>query len=121
MLNKDIKELQQAYSTILNEAIDPNSYSSAIAHGAVVAGAAAFAFWPKIREFFKPQEEKQIEKLMRGGNMKKIIDNFVKDPTNVDARKSLRNALESIETPSLSPNVINKIINKLASITPERI
>jgi len=120
MLNKDIKELQQAYSNILNETIDPNSYSDAIAHGVVAAGAVAVYYWPKIRNFFKPQEEKHIERLMREGNMKKVINNFIAKKTP-EARQALRKSLQGIQEPKLSDNTIDKVIDKLSSITPERV
>lgn len=117
MSNKDIKNLQQAYSSILNE--DLNSYANLAAHAGVLgSGALLVNYWDKIRKFFSPKEEQHIDQLMRGGNMKKIIDNFVVQKTP-ESRTALINALQQDHT--LSNEMISKIVNKLSSITSERI
>lgn len=124
MLNKDVFNLQEAYSKVLKEGYVPdNDMTGLLFAGGALAAYVSTVVWPAIKEMCKPEEQRYVENALKDKNVLLAAKQFVKYPdvknkqNLVDVLKTmsgLRNdALDDEAAIQHKQDLIFKIINKL--------
>lgn len=107
MRDKDSQLLSEAYEKIYSEELDPNSYSSAVAHLAIPALLGLYKYL-KGHFLTKPRVKGLVKQMFENPDISRDINAYLSVP-NVHNLHTLRGAISDMVPPDLVEEVINEI------------